>query len=111
MNQQVDNEIGGYVVTEKYRAHSVGGTTQYAEPSDSAEGCQTSRDGLGDSCEHGTKQVAAENKHAARLLDRGEIAVLLDRWDGVDRRGINAPTGQPRPQAERRVREDRKAGE
>jgi len=55
--------------------------------------------------------VAAENKHAARLLDRGEIAVLLDRWDGVERRGINAPTGQPRPQAERRVREDRKAGE
>lgn len=64
MNQQVDNEIGGY--------------------------------------------VAAENKHAARLLGRGEIAVLLDRWDGVERRGINAPTGQPRPQAERRVREDRK---
>ena len=52
--------------------------------------------------------VAAENKHAARLLGRGEIAVLLDRWDGVERRGINAPTGQPRPQAERRVREDRK---
>ena len=64
MNQQVDNEIGGY--------------------------------------------VAAENKHAARLLGRDEIAVLLDRWDGVERRGINAPTGQPRPQAERRVREDRK---
>lgn len=52
--------------------------------------------------------VAAENKHAARLLGRGEIAVLLDRWDGVERRGINAPTGQPRPQAERRVREDRR---
>lgn len=52
--------------------------------------------------------VAAENKHALRALDRGEIAVLLDRWDGVERRGINAPTGQPRPQAERRVREDRK---
>lgn len=64
MNQQVDNEIGGY--------------------------------------------VAAENKHAARALGRGEIAVLLDRWDGVERRGINAPTGQPRPQAERRVREDRR---
>ena len=69
MNQQVDNEIGGY--------------------------------------------VAAENKHAARALDTwlsflGEIAVLLDRWDGVERRGINAPTGQPRPQAERRVREDRR---
>ena len=52
--------------------------------------------------------VAAENKHAARALGRGEIAVLLDRWDGVERRGINAPTGQPRPQAERRVREDRR---
>lgn len=52
--------------------------------------------------------VAAENKHAARVLGRGEIAVLLDRWDGVERRGINAPTGQPRPQAERRVREDRR---
>ena len=108
MNQQVDNAIGGYVVVEKYRAHSVGGTTQYAEASALVECCQTSRDGLGDSREHGTKQVAAENKHAARLLDRGEIAVLLDRWDGVERRGINAPTGQPRPQAERRVREDRR---
>jgi hypothetical protein len=109
------------VVAEKYRAHSVGGTTQYAELSDSAEFSQTSRDGLGDSCEHGTKQVAAENKHAALLLDCDEIAVLLGRWDGVERRGINTPTGQPRPQAERRViyelwdrakkREDRKAGE
>ena len=111
MNQQVDNEIGGYVVAEKYRAHSVGGTTQYPEASALGPRHQTSRDGLGDSCEHGTKQVAAENKHAARLLDRGEIAVLLDRWDGVERRGINAPTGQPRPNAERRVREDRRAGE
>ena len=52
--------------------------------------------------------VAAENIHASRTLGRGELAVLLDRWDGVERRGINAPTGQPRPQAERRVREDRR---
>ena len=72
MNQQVDNEIGGY--------------------------------------------VAAENKHAARLLGRGEIAVLLDRWNGVERRFHDRRNdqnnvwrlGQPRPQAERRVREDRR---
>lgn len=57
--------------------------------------------------------VAAENIHASRLLGRGELAVLLDRWDGVERRTAtrrtgNYGTGQPRPQAERRVREDRR---
>ncbi len=80
MNQQVDNAIGGYVVAEKYRAHSVGGTTQYSEPSDSVETYQTSRDGLGDSCEHGNQRLSGE-----------EYAMLL------------RPNAEPRPGAERRV--------
>jgi hypothetical protein len=90
MNQQVDNEIGGYVVTEKYRAHSVGGTTQYPEASALGPRHQTSRDGLGDSCEHGTKQVAAQNIAAIRITPE-EIRMLL------------APLTHPRPKAERRV--------
>ena len=51
--------------------------------------------------------VAAQNVNATRTLGIDEIAVLFGRWNGVERRGVNAPTGEPRPQAERRVREDR----
>jgi hypothetical protein len=94
MNQQVDNAIGGFDVAEKYRAHSVGGTTQYSEPSDSVETYQTSRDGLGDSCEHGNKPripVRAINTPASRLLNDSEIKALL------------RPNAEPRPEAERRV--------
>jgi hypothetical protein len=89
MNQQVDNAIGGFNAA-RITVPLNGGTTQYPEASALGPRHQTSRDGLGDSCEHGTKQVAAQNIAAIRITPE-EIRMLL------------APLTHPRPKAERRV--------
>ncbi len=79
MNQQVDNAIGGFNAA-RITVPLNGGTTQYAEASALVETYQTSRDGLGDSCEHGNQRLSGE-----------EYAMLL------------RPNAEPRPGAERRV--------
>jgi hypothetical protein len=120
MNQTVDNAIGGYDAARNTVPLN-GGTTQNAEPSGLAFATRTSRDGLGDNCEHGTVQVAAQNIAASRITPE-EIRMLLEpsnlreRWDGKERRfykrrddaNVIWRLGQPRPNAERRVRKDRR---
>jgi hypothetical protein len=81
---------GGYIEPARNTVPLNGGTTQYAEASALANFHRTSRDGLGDSCEHGTEQVAAQNIAASRITPE-EIRMLLE------------PSMYPRPKADRRV--------
>jgi hypothetical protein len=92
MNQTVDNAIGGYIEPARNTVPLNGGTTQSTEASALGFTHRTSRDGLGDSCEHGTVQVAAQNVAAGRITPE-EIRMLLE------------PPMYPRPKAERRVRD------
>jgi hypothetical protein len=122
MNQTVDNAIGGYDAARNTVPLN-GGTTQNSEASALGHKSRTSRDGLGDSCEHGTVQVAAQNIAAIRITPE-EIRMLLglsnlrERWDGKERRfhkrrddaNVIWRLGQPRPNAERRVKSDRRRG-
>jgi hypothetical protein len=90
MNQTVDNAIGGYIEPARNTVPLNGGTTQAVEPSGLLAFTPTSRGELGNSCEHGTEQVAAQNIAASRITPE-EIRMLL------------APLTHPRPKAERRV--------
>lgn len=64
MNQHEENAIGGYGITTPLD----GGTTQHAEDSASVGFYQTSRDGLGDSCE---RSEVGEQCTAQSLLAAG----------------------------------------
>ena len=91
MNQTVDNAIGGYIEPARNTVPmNNGGPTQYSEATALVEKSQTTPDGLGDSCEHGTEQVAAQNIAASRITPE-EIRMLLE------------PSMYPRPKADRRV--------
>jgi hypothetical protein len=81
---------GGYIEPARNTVPLNGGTTQSSGASAPGVFHRTSRDGLGDSCEHGTVQVAAQNIAASRITPE-EIRMLL------------APLTHPRPKAERRV--------